>query len=182
MLIYAIDTRLYLWLKHCESVALDQREIVDDSLIDFTQMQSNILTGNFYQELPSCIRQASSKSARKSQGANFSDSESDDGGGKKRSKKTKASAGKSTADDRQIKNPDPVSAWTVDLDTYKAKFAGKNLKKRVKWGDRHMCVRYFTVGHCFDDCFNLLSHVKKQSDIPADKKSAFTAFHKLCHP
>jgi hypothetical protein len=45
-----------------------------------------------------------------------------------------------------------------------------------------MCICYFTVGHCFDDCFNISSHVKKQSDIPTDKKSAFTAFHKLCHP
>ena len=98
-------------------------------------MQSNILTGNFYQELPSCICQASSKSARKSQGSNFNDSDSDDGGRKKRSKKSKALAAKSTTEDRQIKNPDPVPEWTVDLDTYKAKFAGKNLKKRVKWGN-----------------------------------------------
>eukprot|EP00978_Attheya_sp_CCMP212_P017938 scaffold48447_cov36-Attheya_sp.AAC.1 len=92
MLIYAVDTRLYLCLKSCKSTALDQRDTVDDSLIDFTQMHSHILTGNFYQELPSCIRQASPKGRKPPS----NEHESNDGGGKQTSKKRRgAEQGKS---------------------------------------------------------------------------------------
>eukprot|EP00978_Attheya_sp_CCMP212_P008140 scaffold18954_cov36-Attheya_sp.AAC.1 len=107
MLIYAVDTRLYLWLKSCKSAALDQRDTVDDSLINFTQMQSHILIRNFYQELPSCIRQASPKGH-----------ESDDGGGKQPSKKRRgAEQGKSqTGDHERLNNPEPVAAWAIDYD------------------------------------------------------------------
>jgi hypothetical protein len=182
MLIYAVDTRLYLWLKSCENASIDQRDIVDDSLINFTQMQSHILTGNFYQELPSCIRQASPK-GRKTPTTGH---ESDDDGGKQPSKKRRGTEqGKSqngSGEQERINNPEPVQAWKVDYETYKSKFAGKNLKKRVKWGDCYMCVRYFTVGYCFENCFNIATHVAKQSDIPTEKKAAFAAFCKLCNP
>jgi hypothetical protein len=184
MLMYAVDTRLYLWLKSCESSALEQRDTVDDSLIDFTQMQSHILTGNFYQELPSCIRQASPKGRKLPSNGD----ESDDGGGKNKSSSNKkrrgTEQGKSQpgAESERINNPEPVQAWKIDYETYKSKFAGKNLKKRVKWGDCYMCVRYFTVGYCFENCFNIATHVTKQSDIPTEKKAAFAAFCKLCNP
>jgi hypothetical protein len=177
MLLYAVDTRLHLWLKNCEEAALDQRDTVLDNLIDFSQMQSDILTGNFYQELPTCIRHAAPKAAsRKSISA---DSDSDDEVATKRSKKSKKSSG----DGRQVQNPDQIQDWIVPLDIYKSKFAGKNLKKRVQWGkDRFMCVRFHTLGYCFDDCYNQVSHVLKKSEIPADKQTAFGAFCKLCNP
>eukprot|EP00978_Attheya_sp_CCMP212_P032934 scaffold130593_cov52-Attheya_sp.AAC.1 len=140
MLVYAVDTRLYMWLKNCESAALDQRDTVLDNLIDFAQMQSDILTGNFYQELPSCIRQAASpKGSRKS---TIADSDSNEEGATKRSKKPK----KSNGEGRQVQNPDQIQDWVVSTNIYKSKFAGKNLKKHVKWEkDRFMCVRFHTL-------------------------------------
>eukprot|EP00978_Attheya_sp_CCMP212_P038372 scaffold189383_cov32-Attheya_sp.AAC.1 len=144
-------------------------------------MQSHILTGNSYQELPSCIRQASPKGRKPPSNEHESD---DGGGGKQPSKKRRgAEQEKSkTGDHERLNNPEPVAAWAIDYDTYKSKFAGKNLKKCVKWGDCYMCVRYFTVGYCFDNRFNIAAHVAKQSDIPSDKKAAFAAFCKLCNP
>jgi hypothetical protein len=178
MLVYAVDTRLHLWLKNCEEAALDQRDTVLDNLIDFSQMQSDILTGNFYQELPTCIRQhAVPKAASRKSAA--ADSDSDDEVASKRSKKPKKSSG----DGRQVQNPDQIQDWIVPIDVFRSKFAGKNLKKRVLWGkDRFMCVRFHTLGYCFDDCYNQVSHVLKKSEIPADKQTAFGAFCKLCNP
>lgn len=70
MLVYAVDTRLHLWLKNCEEAALDQRDMELDNLMDFSQIQSDILTRNFNQELPTCIRRAVPKAAtRKSTAA-----------------------------------------------------------------------------------------------------------------
>eukprot|EP00978_Attheya_sp_CCMP212_P000517 scaffold1034_cov53-Attheya_sp.AAC.1 len=155
MLVYAMDTRLHLWLKNCEEAALDQR----------------------HTKFPSCIRHAaSSKTTRKSTAA---DSNSDDEGAMKLSKKPKKSSG----DGRQVQNPDQTQDWVVSTDIYKSKFAGKILKKRVKWEkDRFMCVRFHTLGYCFDDSYNQSSHVLKKSEIPADKQTAFGAFCKLCNP
>eukprot|EP00978_Attheya_sp_CCMP212_P014607 scaffold37341_cov51-Attheya_sp.AAC.3 len=152
MLVYAADTRLYMWLKNCESAALDQRDT----------------------ELPSCIRHAASpKGSRKSTAA---DSDSDDEGAMKRSKKPKKSSGEGS----QVQNPDQIQDWVVSADIYKSKFAKKKLKKRVKWEkDRFMCVRFHTLGYCFDDCYNQSSHVLMKSEISADKQTAFGAFCKL---
>jgi hypothetical protein len=45
-----MDTRLHLWL--CEEAALDQCDTVLDNLIDFSQMQSDTLTGFFTRNFP----------------------------------------------------------------------------------------------------------------------------------
>ena len=43
-----------------------------------------------------------------------------------------------------------------------------------------MCPRWFITNQCFDDCFHASSHVK-ESEVPADKLTAFLAFMESIH-
>jgi hypothetical protein len=38
-----------------------------------------------------------------------------------------------------------------------------------------MCPHWFIMKQCFDDCFHASSHVK-ESEVPADKLTAFSVF------
>ena len=62
-------------------------------------------------------------------------------------------------------------------ESWQGNFANRNIKGHVPWGPNNckMCPRWFINGYCFEDCAHAASHVKA-SEVPADKKSAFSNF------
>ncbi len=96
-------------------------------------------------------------------------------------KKKKDNQGEQKEKKNQVTNPDPpIEAFKLRPgETWARMFAHKNIGGRVPWSpgptNCKMCPRWFIMNQCFDDCFHASSHVK-ESKVPADKLTAFSAF------
>ena len=65
MYLYAIDTRIQLWLGDCERA--EDRDEVNDNIIDFSLILEQVVTRNFNYKLPQSIRNVISKSKHRDQ-------------------------------------------------------------------------------------------------------------------
>ena len=163
---YQLDTRVFRWLQQCELE--EDREKVDDSLLDFQPLVQAVLNDQFIQVLPCTFR--SSEDEEEDNGTRPSD-----GRPKKKKKRVEANQGESQLD----RNTGKLESWIVSKELYQAKFAGRNLDKRPTLHGRPMCQRYHSKGHCFTDCINAVTHIPSTS-LPEVSTSAYTTYCQLC--
>ena len=111
-----IDTRIFRWLQQCEST--DDREVVDDSTINFQPIVSQILNAQFIQTLPPIFK-------TKNDNAHDEDNNND-----RKSKKKKLNQDAS----RHIKNAGPIQQWiAASAEDYQIYFSGKHLELRPRF-------------------------------------------------
>ena len=157
--LFAIDTRIQLWLGLCET--MDNREDVNDKLIDFDDLLQAIMLRTFNIALPPSFK-------------NLFDSEkvSDrDDQGRRDKKKRKAND-----DDQQTKilNSGKIEDWCIDFETFKSKFRDSDaLRKRPSFGDGKICHRFHSKGYCFGNCYHKESHIPSTS-LNECAKAAYT--------
>ena len=155
---YQIDTRIFRWLQQCASA--DEREKVDDDLINFRPLVNLILNAQFIQILPSVFK--------------HKDKEDDESIHPKKKLK------QNQEDSRLVKNTGRVREWeAASGDDYQKFFAGKHLDLRPKFKGRPMCQRFHSKGHCFSDCINAITHVSS-TDIPATSKAEYLQYCTKC--
>ena len=162
---YGVDTRTYRWLQQCRDCT--EREAVDDNLIDFTPMITDVLLDRFVQPLPSSIALIEYKGKRRNQD---SATQNDD----RRDKKVKE-------EDTPIKvtNEDMINDWKLkDREDYKI-FAGQHVDLKPKIDGRFYCSRWHIRGYCFTNCKNNDTHIPSQS-LPTDGKQQMCVYIQTC--
>ena len=144
-----------------EGEVIDNRDKVDDNIINFKPIVTQILNAQFIQILPSTFKK------------NSNNDEGDEDRPKKKKKQNQE-------DSRLVKNSGRISNWIATSDDdYQKFFAGKHLGLRPKFQGRPMCQRFHTKGHCFSDCINVITHVTS-TDIPADIQEAYSKYCSKC--
>ena len=158
---YQVDTRVFRWLQQCQQE--EDRENVDDDLINFKPLVQAVLNDQFLQVLPCTF-----KTKRK-------DDEEQDTNRPRNKKRTEGNQAESRVD----KNTGRLPAWIQPMEVYQQKFAGTNLSKRPQFHGRPMCHRYHSKGHCFSDCINAVTHIPSNT-ITADANAAYANYCQEC--
>ena len=155
--LFAIDTRIQLWLGMCETE--QNREDVNDKLIIFDDLLQEIVLRTFNIALPPSFKNLF-ESDKPSQAADLTSNPK---------KKRKAA----DDDQQKITNSGKIEAWCIDFDTFKTKFRDSEaLKQRPTFGEGKICHRFHSKGYCFGNCFHKDSHVPSKS-LPDDKKTEY---------
>ena len=170
----AVDTRFQMWLKQCRIARI--RSDVDDSIIDFAHLVSQVFFGSFHITLPPTFKMkapiddsASNNDTKKHDGNN-------DGKGDNGKKKKKGDEAREMV---QNKAPHP-DLCMLSTETWAINFANKNVNSRPKFNDKSvMCPRWLLQKYCFNNCKHKDSHVKAD-EIPADKVTAMKEWIKSC--
>ena len=157
---YALDTRVQCWLNQCKINA--ERELVDESLINFDSIINSVITDSFVQELPVCIKKVTSGDEKKETAHT----------GKKR----KRFQDKNTV----VSNEKQIEDWILkDSENYKSVFGGENLHKRPIMNGKPVCHLFHTRGYCFSDCRNKETHINS-ADLPEEIKEKYQKFCNIC--
>ena len=159
--LYSLDTRIQVWLKQCQQAV--ERDMVDDSLIDFSDDLKDILRGKFSMKLPFEIK-------NKIDGC-FKIPDSNISSLAPKAKKRKVS---DTGLSSKVDNPSPISEWIVSQDNYDKVFRHNHnaFKSRPKIDQCWMCHRWHSKGYCFNDCNNKETHIPS-SELSNDAKSSY---------
>jgi hypothetical protein len=160
--LFAVDTRNQLWLKECKSEK--NRDEVDDSIIDFRSLISQVILGSFHMSLPPTFQMK-----------NPNENKTGPGGGDKRRGLNEDKRGgdrkKGRGNDEKravVKNLFPHSEICMLVnETWAGDFAGKCNDARPIWNERcKCCPRWFLQKYCFEDCQNAESHVEAEKVTP----------------
>jgi hypothetical protein len=173
--LFAMDSRFQLWLKDCRK-ATSQNE-VNDSLINFSALISNVLFSSFHMELPPTFAMKDPKPEPAATGKgggkrpDLEDDKREDG--KKRKKEDKKR--------NLIKNESPHKEICMLANkTWAINFANKHVNKRPKWTNKCiMCPRWFLQKYCFSNCKHKDAHVPA-AEVPSDKLANTKTWMKLC--
>lgn len=154
---YAIDTRVNLWLESCEESKF--REDVDDSLLSFDNILQLVRTRNFSYILPPSIRAVV---------------EAEEEAESKSSKKRKTGNDTTSDKSQRTNNEGTIDAWIKPLDIYNNKVRNnkEHLEKRPTFNEEKICHRWHSRGYCFSNCNNSKTHVKSSS-LPAQTKKEY---------
>ena len=159
MFLYAIDTRIQLWLADCERAK--ERDEVNDSIIDFSLILEQVVTRNFHYKLPQSIRNVMSKKSRDQDDESLTSTQ--------KFKKPKQGEPASA----RIQNEGKIDKWMVSQDDYTKCFKGnKALETRPKYKEVPLCHRWHSRGYCFGNCFSAASHVPSTS-LPSQTKTEY---------
>jgi hypothetical protein len=173
--LFAVDSRFQLWLKDCRKATSQNK--VNNSLIDFSALISNVLLSSFHMELPPtfAMKDPTPEPAATGKGGgrrpDLEDDKREDG--KKRKKEDKKC--------NLIKNKSPHKKicmltnkiWVIN-------FTNKHFDKRPKWTDKCiMCPRWFLQKYCFSNCKHKDAHVPA-AKVPLDKLAGMKTWMKLC--
>jgi hypothetical protein len=175
--LYAIDLRMQTWLKQCKTAAV--RHEVDDNIINFYPLISEVLFGSFHINLPPTFKikdPAADNTTATASATGKKDNSRTFGNKEGRNNKKKKS------DDRSvIKNDSPhPKICMLTNEMWAINFASKHLDKCPKWNDTcHCCCRWFLQKYCFSDCKNKESHVKA-NEVSAENLANMKAWVKLC--
>jgi hypothetical protein len=157
--LFAIDTRVNLWLESCEESSM--RDEVDDDLINFFEILNHVRIRNFDYKLPPSIRKVMENGDK-----------SDKTGKSPPHKKSKLSSGDDQQSDRVL-NKSKIDDWIVSQDIYNNVLRNnETLKKRPKIENTIMCHRFHSKGYCFENCNNKKSHIPS-SDLNDETKKAY---------
>ena len=157
--LFAIDTRVNLWLESCEESG--SREEVDNDLIDFSQTLNQIHIRNFEYKLPPSIRKVIESDK-------LTPGKSDCNAPPKRSKYNQDDQGSA-----RVSNKGKIDSWIPDQDTYtKALRNSEALRNRPKIDDTIMCHRFHSKDYCFKNCNNRKSHIPSAS-LNSKTKTAY---------
>jgi len=161
--LFAIDTNVQLWLKDCKNAVF--REDVNDNLIDFKPLLTQVKTRQFNMLLPKSFKHLLDK-----------DSNSSSPLPDHPSKKRKLNNNNNPQD--KVDNEGVISEWLVNNDIFSKKLRhSDNLKKRPKMGDFPMCHRWHSKGYCFGNCTNISTHTES-SKLTNDQKEKYSSWLK----
>ena len=151
--LFSIDTRTQLWLNQCE--AAEDREEVDDSLVDFSDDLNDILRRKFKMAIPQTMKEIID---------GFSEVDHSVPPPNKK-KKPNQNHGNEQPSERVI-NKGSIQEWLADDNQHYQKAFRHNpaLLNRPEWNENaKMCHRWHSKGYCFDNCSNKASHVPSDS-------------------
>ena len=161
--LFAVDTRINLWLESCEESQM--RDEVDDDLINFSEILSQVRVRNFDYKLPPSIRKVAETNKDSKESA--------------RDRSPPLKKGKYNQDDQtstRVNNDGKIDNWIHEQDAYDKTIRNSDaLKSRPKLGDTIMCHRFHSKGYCFDNCNNKLSHVNSSS-LDKNTKKAYSTW------
>ena len=173
--LFAVDSRYQIWLRKNRK-ALNRNE-VNDNIIDFSPVVSQILFSCFQVNLPPTFKMkdpATTPGATPSSGPKGGGKGDEDKGGRKKTKK-------GDEDRTMIKNEAPhPELCMLATETWSINFANKEIDKRPNFNDNcKCCPRYFLNKYCFSNCKNKESHVPGDK-IPANVLINMKNWIKLC--
>ncbi len=164
--LFAVDSRFQIWLKQCRIT--QNRCKVDNSIINFSHLVSQVLFGSFHITLsPTFKIKSPNEESATPAGTKKANSNNSGGGDEGKRKKKKADEARD-----MIKNEAPHpelcmlagKTWAIDVEN-------KNVNKRPKWNKKtNMCPRWFLQKYCFNNCKHKESHIKADN-IPAEQVS-----------
>ena len=147
--LFAIDTRIQIWLKMCE--IKEFREDVDDKLLNFDEVLNQVILRSFNISLPPSIQHIFEKKQPKRIDQDLN------GPGPKRKR-----GNDQERDERstRILNDGKLDKWILNQDQYTNKLRhNSSLKSRPKLEDTPVCHRFHSRGYCFDNCGNKATHI-----------------------
>lgn len=172
---FAVDRRVQRWLKSCEK-AVNSRNEVNDSILDFDDVIEHVLNGTFSITLPPAFSKvkADTSEIKDADGKHKGGEGGEEGKGRK---KRKSEDGKGNA----VKNStQPDEFKLTSGENWKEQFAGILTTDRPAWNEKvRMCARWHIKGDCYDNCSRKDSHVPNDK-IPDDKRAAMTEFIAKC--
>ena len=178
---YAVDTRYQLFLEDCMTATT--RDRVDDGALNFNPMIEMVRYGTFDCRLPSVFSSPPKPKQDDGAAAGIQKRKGNQDAAEGRKKRDQQNNGEVREQKNRITNPEPpIEAFKLRPgETWARTFAHKNISGRVPWGSGpencKMCPRWFIMNQCFDDCYHAASHVK-ESEVPAEKLTAFSAYMK----
>ena len=143
---------------------MEEREGVDDSLINFSPILNDVLLDKFVQPLPQSLACFSPKKRRQG--------EEGEGFGSKKPR---------TNEDESMKvlNDDRVAEWSLREGEDYSIFAGKHQESKPKIRGRFACSRWFIKGYCLKSCKNKIAHLTEE-EIPMETRSQMSTWVKMC--
>jgi hypothetical protein len=174
--LFAVDSRYQIWPRENRK-ALNRNE-VNDNIIDFSPVVSQVLFSCFQVNLPPTFKMkdpATTPGATPSSGPKGGGKGDEDKGGRKKTKN-------GDEDRIMIKNEAPhPELCMLPTETWSINFANKEIDKRPNFNDNcKCCPRYFLNKYCFSNCKNKESHVPGDK-IPANVLINMKNWIKLCH-
>jgi hypothetical protein len=156
--LFEVDFCFQIWLKQCRIT--QNRCKVDNSIINFSHLVSQVLFGTFHITLPPTFKMKTpSKESATPTGTKKANSNNPGGGNKGKCKKKKAYE---VRDMIKNKAPHPELCMLAG-ETWAINFANKNVDKRPKWNEKNnMCPRWFLQKYCFNNCKHKESHIKAE--------------------
>ena len=167
-IMYAIDIRVQRWLEQCKGAS--SRCAVDDRIIDFREIISDIGNCRFNIELPPSFTQPTVTPRM------IDDSNPGRNPRKRKGLDEKENENKK----RMVNNENQLEEFNMIAgETWKGTFCGKCVEDCPNWSGTKvkMCPRWHSKGDCFSDCRDSESHVP-DSSIPDGKKTAFRGYLK----
>ena len=169
--LFAIDTRIQIWLKMCE--IKEFREDVDDKLLNFDEVLNQVILRTFTITLPPSIQHVFEKKQIKRLDQDFN------GPGPKRKKNNEKEESRNT---NRIPNEGKLENWILDQDQYTKKLRhNSSLKSRPKLHDVPMCHRFHSRGYCFDNCGNKATHIASNK-LPDEVQKSYKLWLKNAQP
>jgi hypothetical protein len=172
--LFALDNHFQIWLKQCRIAR--NRCKVDNSIINFSHLVSQVLFSSFHITLPPTFKMKSpSKESATPAGTKKANSNNSGGGDKGKRKKKKADDARDMIK-IEVSHPELCmlagKTWAINL-------ANKSIDKCPKWNKKtSMCPRWFLQKYCFNNCKHKESQVKAD-DIPAEQVTSMKNWIKL---
>jgi hypothetical protein len=173
--LWTVCTRFQLYLESCTRA--DDREEVDNSLIDFSADHRDIILNRFNANLPASFKAVELGTEKDVD----TDAESEKIRKTKKRKKKGNEKEKNKAAEKKpsVKNDHQCAEFKLKEGELWTQFAGMHLDDRAKMKGTIMCTRWHTRGDCFADCKNQASHVIC-SEIPPDAKQGHLKWMQKC--
>ena len=171
--LWTVCTRFQLYLESCTQA--EDREEVDNSLIDFSTDHHDIILNCFNANLPAsfkAVKLGTNKDAD-------TDAKSEKITTKKRKREMKRKKNQAAEKNPSVKNDCQYSEFKLKEGELWTQFVGMHLDDRAKMKGTIMCTRWHTRGNCFANCKNKASHVTC-SGIPPDAKQGHLRWMQKC--
>ena len=168
--LWTVCTRFQLYLESCTRA--EDREEVDNTLIDFSSDHRDIILNRFSANLPASFKAVELGTDKDAD----TDAESEKITTKKRKKRNEKEKKEKNP---SVKNDRQCAEFKLKEGELWTQFAGMHLDDRAKIKGTIMCTRWHTRGDCFADCKNKASHVTC-SEIPPDAKQGHLRWMQKC--
>jgi hypothetical protein len=174
--LFAANSHYQIWLKQCQMARNCSN--IDNSIINFSQLVSQVLFSSFRITLPPTFKMKEPKTTIAATSNGKKDSNHIEGGDNRKCKKKKPDKARDL-----IKNKVPhLDLYMLPNKTWATNFANKNIDKRPKWNDKcHACPRWFLQKYCFSNCKHKGSQFKA-NNILANNLASMKAWINLCQP
>ena len=167
-IMYALDTRVNLWLLECTEH--ENREDVNDNLINFGPLITQIALREFRIDLLPCFKTNTTTKKRHAVDDNTITNVA-----------PRTNIKKQKEDKVMVRNENQYASFKLNNNKhYRNTFTGgEKAKKRPMFKTTQICVKWNIQGYCLDNCNMTESHVP-HSEYTAEQKVAFGEWMKFC--